>query len=46
MITLSRQPRFFSQLPMMDSVAPWVSALAGTGYISAVSKKLMPWSMA
>jgi len=40
-----RAPGFFSnQLPMMVSVAPQVSARAGTAYISAVSMKLMPAS--
>ena len=29
---------------MILSVSPWVSALVGTGYISAVSKKLIPYS--
>jgi hypothetical protein len=33
---------FFSQVPMMRSVLPYVSARGLTGYISAVSMKLMP----
>jgi len=45
--TFWRAPGFLAnQLPMMDSVAPQVSALAGTEYISAVSMKLMPRSRA
>ena len=38
--------RALSQWPMKVSVAPQVGALGGTGYISAVSRKLMPRSMA
>ncbi|MNV63628.1 hypothetical protein D3C71_1562320 [compost metagenome] len=38
-----RAPGFLAnQLPMMVSVAPKVSALAGTAYISAVSMKFTP----
>jgi len=38
-----RAPGFLAnQLPMMVSVAPKVSARAGTEYISAVSMKLTP----
>jgi hypothetical protein len=41
----SRMPgRLASQLPMMVSVAPKVSARAGTEYISAVSRKFTPRS--
>ena len=41
----SRAPGFLAnQLPMKVSVAPQVSAEAGTAYISAVSMKLMPAS--
>jgi hypothetical protein len=39
-------PDFFSQLPMKRSVEPCVSAAGITGYISAVSMKLMPRSSA
>ena len=43
----SRAPgRAARQWPMMVSVAPQVSARAGTAYISAVSMKLMPRSSA
>ena len=43
--SLPRAPGFLAnQLPMMVSVAPKVSARAGTEYISAVSMKLMPRS--
>ena len=43
--TFCRAPGFFAnQLPMMVSVAPQVSARAGTAYISAVSTKLTPRS--
>jgi hypothetical protein len=43
--TFWRTPGFFAnQLPMMVSVAPQVSARAGTAYISAVSMKLTPRS--
>ena len=38
----SRPPRALSQVPMIRSVEPWVSALGGMEYISAVSMKLMP----
>ena len=41
-----RLPLFFSQLPIWRSVLPCVCALAITGYISAVSMKLMPRSSA
>ena len=36
----------FSQRPMKVSVRLQVSARGGTGYISAVSMKLMPWDRA
>ena len=43
--TFWRAPGFLAnQLPMMVSVAPQVSARAGTAYISAVSMKLTPRS--
>ena len=43
--SFSRAPGCFAnQLPMMVSVAPQVSALAGTEYISAASMKLTPRS--
>src|SRR5690606_17697271 len=45
MTSLSRSLRA-SQRPRYSSVRPWVSARGGTGYISAVSMKLMPRSMA
>ena len=45
--TLARAPgRWANQRPMMVSVAPQVSARAGTAYISAVSKKSTPRSSA
>jgi hypothetical protein len=44
---LSRLPLAAIQLPRYSSVRPSVSARVGvTGYISAVSMKLMPWSSA
>jgi hypothetical protein len=43
---LARAGRAVNQLPMMVSVAPQVSARAGTAYISAVSMKLTPRSSA
>ena len=36
----------FSHCPRNTSESPWVSALGGTGYISALSKKLIPASEA
>jgi hypothetical protein len=44
--TWPRLPVFFSQEPMKRSVEPCVSARGITGYISAVSMKLMPRSSA
>jgi len=44
--TLSRFPVFANQVPMYASVRPCVSALGGTGYISAVSMKSTPRSRA
>ena len=41
-ITLSRMARAFSQVPMMVSLRPKVSARAGKEYISAVSMKVTP----
>lgn len=38
--------RLRNQAPKMRSEAPCVAALCGTGYISALSKKLMPQSSA
>ena len=43
---LSRLPRAASHLPTMRSVDPCVSAFGGIEYISAVSRKLIPASIA
>ena len=46
-VTRWRMPgRWRSQRPMKVSVAPAVAALGGTGYISAVSRKVTPRSTA
>ena len=43
----SRLARFLpSHAPTIVSVRPWVSFFGGTGYISAVSMKLMPLASA
>jgi len=46
MISRSRPPRDFSQLPMISSVRPCVSRFGGTGYISAASSMVTPRSTA